>query len=255
MNFNDFSTPSDRDYKIMSQNYDKILISETQDLQEIHAKMLEQRARLLANNTDSRYDSIITKLDSNISELGHIINNNKSNILYKAPMIPLSRGINSNTIRFVQNNEEVISPIRSKKEIERHNRYNGVINNPPINMPSDDVGRNPSPAMPNTTPIVNTHKRNSPMQSNPLSNLIKQFNLSWKKSKKQIISEDTHRNRFHNISIAHKKCEPHDIIIGSQIDIIRLLLLYIALRPNCKYLSRIAHITNEQFESLLTIQG
>lgn len=253
MNFNDFSTPSERDYKIMKQNYDKILISETQDLQDIHSKMLEQRANLLASNTDSRYDSIITKLDSNINELGNIISNNQSNILYKSPLIPLSRGIKSNPINVAQT-DEAISPIRSREEIERHNRYNGVINNPSNNIPSDDVGRNPSPAMPITSP-VNTNKRNSPMQSNPLSNLIKQFNLSWKKSKKQIISEDTHRNRFHNISIAHKKCEPHDIIIGSQIDIIRLLLLYLALRPNCKYLSRIAHITNEQFESLLTIQG
>jgi len=36
MNFNDFITPSDNDYKIMKQNYDRILENETNDLQEIY---------------------------------------------------------------------------------------------------------------------------------------------------------------------------------------------------------------------------
>jgi len=183
--------------------------------------------------------------------LSQIIANNNSNILYKSPLLPLSRGNNKHPLKICQIDNEAISPIRSKEEIEAHENFS---NPPSNNQPNNDVGLRPSPAIPNNIPTT-TNKRNSPMQSNLISNLIKQFNLNWKRAKKQVISDDFHRNRFHNIGVMHKKCEPSDIIIGSQIDIIRLLLLYIALRPNCKYLSRIANITNEQFEALLIMQS
>ena len=251
MNFNDFITPSDSDYKIMKQNYDRILENETSDLQEIHKKMVEQRNNLVSHNIDSRYDRIILKLNSNIMELSQIIANNNSNIFYKSPLLPLSRENNKYSPKIAQTDSVAISPIRSKEEIEAHENFNNL---PANNQPNDDVGIRPSPAMPNNMPAT-TSKRNSPMQGNLISNLIKQFNLNWKRAKKQVVSDDFHRNIFHNIGIMHKKCEPSDIIIGTQLDIIRLLILYIALRPNCKYLSRIANITNDQFESLLIIQS
>ena len=269
MSFNDFITLSDRDYQIMKQNYDRILESETTDLIDIYNKMLEQKSNLLKFNADSRYDSIIDKLNSNITELSNIISNNNSNILYspKSQEIPQIRGLFGHNVHTTQE-DGAISPVRSREEIERHNTY---LNRDSIspNLPNNNISlpeqntSTPSPALPNddnnmrvpgNRPATTT-KRNSPMQSSFVSNLIRQFNLNWKKPKKQLIIADNHRNRFHNVGVLHKKnCEPHNMLMGSQIDIIRLLLLYLALRPNCKYLSRIATITNDQFETLLALE-
>lgn len=257
MNYNDFITLNDRDYNIMKQNYDRILENETQDLKEILNKMKNHREELMKLNVDSRHDDILLKLDQNIDDLSSIIANNNSNILYKSktPEIPQIKGLFSNKLsRMDTDPSDVISPIRSIDEMKRQNHINEELNNRIPN--SDDTGRRPSPALPNESPMQNnrsrTLKRNSPMPGNIISNFIKQFSLNSKKTKKSM-SIDTHRNRFHNIISLHRPCNEHDHIMGSQIDIIRLLLLYIALRPNCKYLSRIATIANDQFENLLIL--
>ena len=57
---------------------------------------------------------------------------------------------------------------------------------------------------------------------------------------------DRHRD-FHN------HCDPRNEIRHHQIDIIRLFLLYLMLRPNCKYMSRVAQIANDQFDILLMV--
>lgn len=259
MNYNDFITLNDRDYNIMKQNYDRILENETQDLEEILVKMKNHREELMKQNADSRYDDILTKLDNNISDLSSIILNNNSNLLYKSksPEIPQMKGIfRDKAISQQTDPSGAISPTRSKDEINSHNSMNQRPNNP---MPSpEDTDRRPSPALPNDNIPTqknrpNALKRNSPMPGNFISNIIKQFSLNPLKTKK-VMSVDTHRNRFHNIISLHHKCDHRDQLIGSQIDIIRLLLLYIALRPNCKYISRIATIANEQFDNLLRLE-
>lgn len=45
-------------------------------------------------------------------------------------------------------------------------------------------------------------------------------------------------------------CEPHDIILSDQCDIVRMILLYMMLRPNCRYISRLCNVANDQFEIL-----
>lgn len=45
-------------------------------------------------------------------------------------------------------------------------------------------------------------------------------------------------------------CEPHDIILSGQCDIVRMILLYMMLRPNCRYISRLCNVANDQFEIL-----
>lgn len=45
-------------------------------------------------------------------------------------------------------------------------------------------------------------------------------------------------------------CKPHDIILSDQCDIVRMILLYMMLRPNCRYISRLCNVANDQFEIL-----
>ncbi len=48
----------------------------------------------------------------------------------------------------------------------------------------------------------------------------------------------------------HKGCDPHKKMVTKELDIIRLLLLYMALRPNCPYTYRLCTIAQEHLEIL-----
>ena len=243
MSFNDFIMLKDNDYAVMKQKYDKILENERNDLQEILNKMVEQKGNLEKVNMDGRYDGVISKIRGNIDELSHLIDNNNSNILYKSKVaeIPHVKGL------IVDSSGTAITPYRGKMEMEQHaNMSTPTV--PNLNNGNIDNEQTPTPIR------QNTNKRNSPMQGSFVSNLIKQFHLNWKKTKVKSNTLEP-KNRFHNIVSLHKKCEPHNMILGSQIDIIRLLLLYLTLRPNCKYLSRLATITNDQFDIYLNIEN
>lgn len=54
-------------------------------------------------------------------------------------------------------------------------------------------------------------------------------------------------------TILSEECQPKNVILHNQIDIIRLFLLYLMLKPNCKYLSSITTIANSQFDILLEL--
>ena len=57
----------------MSSSYAKILEKEIADLREILDKMVIQKNDLIANNSDGKYDQIISKLSSDIDKLNSII--------------------------------------------------------------------------------------------------------------------------------------------------------------------------------------
>ena len=231
MRFNDYVTLSDQDYQRIRTNYDKILAEETRDLEDIVKKMQSQKETLHNNNSNNRYDQIIQKLDQNIAELSTIIINNSSNL--KSSQIPQIKGFFDNSYP----NEEIAqSPIRSKWEIEQHNNTNNI-------MPIKDNTSNPAKT-PNRSNLINNLKRNSPMQSNFFASIFKKFNLSNKQSAKTI---DPINNRFHNIVATN--CNDHSSIIYNQEEIVRLLLLYMLLRPNCRYIHRLSSITLDQFSA------
>ena len=59
-----------------------------------------------------------------------------------------------------------------------------------------------------------------------------------------------HRPPHHPRPNMSHGCEPHDIILSDQCDIVRMILLYMMLRPNCRYISRLCNVANDQFEIL-----
>lgn len=129
---------------------------------------------------------------------------------------------------------------------------------------------------PNNT---NTLKRNCPKQGNTIFDAIKQINVNinkffGKKTRKNSVANmQIVNNRWHVImpseieNIENTKngvnttknrtysedCEPKKVMLHNQIDIIRLFLLYLMLRPNCKYLSQVTAIANSQFDIMLAL--
>ena len=320
MNYQDFCTLSEKEYAIMKQNYDTLILNETADLQEILQKMIEQRENLSALNDNGKYNDILRKLDENIKDLENLVAVNKSNISSKDLLskLPYLKGLKKAK---KLDTDGAISPIRSNDEIRQHNEMAGVQPNTPEpnaqtpmdngaispnlgfdadNIPTETPANPPitnTPAnentnmadetpiqngnIPSTTPAQNTNKRNSPMQSNPISNFIKQFNVNISKmfgvsrtkgAQKKDTSpkkcEVTNPNFFQPYTYPdlespigyrdrrweHREhCDPRNEIKHHQIDIIRLFLLYLMLRPNCKYMSRVAQIANDQFDILLMV--
>lgn len=59
-----------------------------------------------------------------------------------------------------------------------------------------------------------------------------------------------HRPPHHPRPNMSHGCKPHDIILSDQCDIVRMILLYMMLRPNCRYISRLCNVANDQFEIL-----
>lgn len=309
MNYQDFCTLSEKEYAIMKQNYDTLILNETADLQEILQKMIEQREYLSGLNDNGRYDDILRKLDENIKDLESLIAVNKSNISSKDLLskLPYLKGLKKAK---KLDTDGAFSPIRSNDEINRHNEMSSSQPSTPSptptpndaispilsdenNLPNmDNLGSSPNGNMPTNeipmqngstpseTPAQNTNKRNSPMQSNPISNFIKQFNVNISKmfggAKKSTQKKDAspkncemnnqnffqpytypdlespfeHRERHRE---PREHCDPRNEIRHHQIDIIRLFLLYLMLRPNCKYMSRVAQIANDQFDILLMV--
>lgn len=127
-------------------------------------------------------------------------------------------------------------------------------------------------------PKTNTMKRNCPKQSNSLFNAFRQVNVNLskifgnfahKKMRTTTHSPHLNKNRWHiapptednyilqsttkESTILSEECQPKNVLLHNQIDIIRLFLLYLMLKPNCKYLSSITTIANSQFDILLEL--
>ncbi len=110
---------------------------------------------------------------------------------------------------------------------------------------------------------------NSPLQSSPFANFIKKFNLMSPKNRAQTDAYEQGLPREQNYRDEHLRTRPfvsefrppfdgggrrpHNRLVTNQIDIIRLLLLYMALRPNCRYCSRLATISSDELEVLSAI--
>ena len=252
MKYQDYATPSDTTLNIMKQNYDSLIESETQDLQEILEKMKRQRTSIADQNIDGRYDDILIKLDENILELENLISSNHTQINSKRTHSTIPSFLGLKKAKKLDNSD-AISPIRS---IEENNSILTPSNNNTNQTPSDVTPNTPSNQAPSDiapsdqSPTQIKTKRNSPTKRYTLSYAIEQFNQKlnslfvYKKSTRTRV-----QNRFHNTPPV--ECEPRSVIYTNQIDLIRLMLIYLMLRPNCKYLSRIATIANCQLDILL----
>ncbi len=181
--------------------------------------------------------------------------NTDNNLSTETPNIPNSDSSN--------NNGNAISP-------EKDNQI--APTTPNENIDSTDQNSNAIP------PKTNTMKRNCPKQSHFLFDAFRQVNVNLskilgnfphKKMRTTTHSPHLNKNRWHiapptednyilqsttkESTILSEECQPKNVILHNQIDIIRLFLLYLMLKPNCKYLSSITTIANSQFDILLEL--
>ena len=270
--YNDFQLADHSSALAMRQKFDHIESLELQDLYDIKDKLTDQKKLLSTMNNTLKYQQIIKQLDSDIQSIKDIINRNNHlqlscahnfNKYHNQPVF--SNNISSD------NHEHAYSKIRSENEMMSHNQTLNPTLKPPsftppnINNSNNNTAPNNNqinqpginnPGVNNLTPpnksntISNTsRKRNSPLQGNILSSLIQSIFL--KKKEKPI--DTKYQNRFHNIITQGENCNIEKQLLHNQVDILRLLLLFISLKPNCKYLPKIAKITNSQFEVLLQL--
>ena len=144
-------------------------------------------------------------------------------------------------IKSIEDNMKSIENIMRK-------HYNVSSQSCSADMSSDVYGKIPRSKRTNTT--VTRQQRSSPMQSNPFASFFKSvFGL---KQPRIIIREDGYRNRFHNIVI-QSECDPHRKCITRQVDILRMIMLFVALNPHCIFLPKICNIASNQLDLLLTL--
>ena len=141
------------------------------------------------------------------------------------------------------------------------NNNSNSSNNQP--NPNTNNGATPPTTQPNRT------TRNSPLQSGILSNIARA--IFGRKIRTNTIVANNYRNRFHNSTISqpsstlisnptepstkiqHSPCQPHRKMITNECNILRLILLYIALHPHCPHNPTLSTIAEERVRLLTDI--
>jgi hypothetical protein len=231
MKFNDYNITSEKDSEYINKCFQTVYKQEIEDLSEIIEKMENQRKTMLSANSSHQYDNLIDKLTEDIEKLKNIVH---STIYNKSQPTTYNLSVPKTFRKASQMTDpKVITPIRSIEENEEHAEYMDSMNSVP-NVP-------PTPTLPNGS---NTPQRRRPMQSFSIANIFQKFAIRNKKSASELAQDN--KMRYHTVITTH--CSHENIIYHNQIDIIRLLLLYITLRPHCRYASIISTIANDQFE-------
>lgn len=222
--YNDYKLVSDREAVAMRQKFDESKQAKISDLRDIYDSMLLQRDRIKGLN-DTSYDGILSTYDRHLQTLQRIIDRESGSIVLASATEPYGK-------------------IPSANEISRHEN---ILDS--TDTPDTSFGKVPNSA--DTTlnstepPIVRNQKRNSPMQSHAILTANRQSALKIPyKGLLELLAEKTS-----NKSVA---CKDKTILNG-QIDILRLILLLIALRPNYACVPRLCTIANEQFGVLLQL--
>ena len=222
MRFNDNQLINDFDSKKITATYTKILEKEVEDLREIINKMNAQKNQLMSENNNGKYNDIIHKLSSDIDKLNSIVFNtsNPTHKYSSGYTLNIPDTFKKSTI--LADNSR-LSPYRSLDEM-------GLQNEEIIT---------PTPS-----------RRGRPMQPFNFIDIAKNFAINKKENR--IKSYPLDRNKYHVI-ISNNSCHSSKSLINNQIDIIRLILLYLTLRPNCKYTSILSTIATDQFDVFLEL--
>lgn len=227
MNFNDSQLSSDKQIVNMQKDFNVVLQQELSDLEEIISKLKEQERSMTADNKNNEYTKVIENIRESIKKVENIVYGTK-NI---TPKTNYTLSIPDELRKVTKVDTEThISPVRSKEEYDRHNTLKNA---------------------------KSPHRRRNPLQKIGISALLSKFSLNkgnrptpqTKNDANYLASKD--KWIYHRIVIA--ECDRRKKIIHNQADIVRLLLLYMILRPTCRYMSVIANVANTQFENYVNL--
>ena len=237
MNYNDSKLANDTECLKIKRNFDSIKSLENDDLNEIYTKLHNQYNNLQELNKNGEYSELLNKTKNNLDELSRLL---KNNIVYT------NQSPNNNTY----------GKIPSMAEMNAHN--NSADNNSitpipqtPSNSNSDNFDTAvPAPNVPNNfnqQPSTQRRtNRQSPLQSNILSSILKGISIKSKKVNPLALND---RNKFHR-DCPNNYCNPKRKFVTNQLDLIRLLLIFMSLRPTCHYHQCLCRISNDQFSVL-----
>ena len=265
MTYNDFKLIGEREAKLMQQSHSEIELQELSDLREIREKLIEQRDHLKLNKNYG-INNILDTMDKNINTIDKLIN---TALLHKkTPKYSLNLGRIQNI-----DNPQVYGKIPSHNEMMRMESYNTTNNNIPMENNTNNITPNENIIPPTPNNAVNnppsaptqrdgrrtTNNRSFPMQGSILSSITKAISMKFShKSKHLEIPLDEYHNRFHNVSALdypynHHNCDPSEKCITRQVDLLRLLVLFITLQPHCRHVRPICGVLNDQFDVFLKI--
>lgn len=271
--YNDFQLTDNLSAKAMRQKFQAIQGLEAQDIGEIAEKLHEQREYLASKNEGQKYDKIITKIDESLIELDGILrhsNIEKTNLKATNLMNFLThRGGPSRALESTENDTQTKpngdgSNIINNDEnsdisggLEEPNSDNNEGTEDPGNTNNGLEGEVPQQdgdkyTNTNNANPQNTYKRNFPMPGSILYRLTQ--SLFVKRHSQQVKSNMRPNmppwNPPHFPPFENEMCDPREKCVTNQLDILRMMLLFMTLRPNCRYMPRICRIASTQLDIL-----
>jgi len=286
MEYNDYKLISDNESKSINQGLSSIRALEIQDLQEIYHSMQEQCNKMKIHNENHKYDKLIDITTSNLNTIKGLLESNtrvaramarhNTDVYGKVPSHDEMMRMNAINNTPLQNELNDISPNTTTPISPQPNVDNNYLSsgrpdiNPPTTNRTDNSTTNPS------QPITRSNRRAFPLQSSILANITK--SLFLKKDKSSVIKQNspcyddwdyskhkdcndcircdkddcTYQNNPHN-NHHDDRCDHNKKIVTGQIDLLRLMILFLSLRPKCPYQSRICQVIDSQFGVLLNL--
>ena len=280
MKYNDNQIINNQQSININNSFEKINTQQIEDLQELYDKLLVQKNLMLTNNSDHSLDKLISSTNRHLDSLAKLINTlvvspnfssnnytkhhiqNVNNIAYPhfRPYINQPIAMHPEYFGSMPNTTEPnpnSTPINPEFNLPNTNNNPPNIDEnqtqPPFDNDRQNIIKNPTldeiKNNNDNSTINQPRRRNSPLQSNILSTIAKTI-FGGRVKAKNLISEDKYRNRFHNIATQSDSCNPRKKMVTNELDILRLLLLYIALRPHNRHIGILSSIASEQLEIL-----
>lgn len=271
--YNDYQLADNLSAKAMRQKFQSLQGLEGKDIAEIYQKLTEQRGFLKENNQSHEYDKIITKIDESLIELDEILKHeNMEKPAYKA----------GNLMGFLERQKHKSRAL----EMDDSTTENGDTSpNDNATKPQSTYKRNfPMPGSIlyrlSQSLFVNRHSQQSKKEHAHLQNHSNTYS--------NLAETNTHGNtRQHTNNFPHppihdnppcdmpcnpqypnarphdprrtppmhewaydSHCDPREKCVTNQLDILRLMLLFMTLRPTCRYLPRMCRIATTQLDIL-----
>ena len=188
-----------------------------------------------------------------------MINYNDYSLPNSMQFSAISQSFNSIKVQEISELKDILHKLREQKngfELLDKNKYTNIINQ--INNSISNIERlvlstqKPQNTSENivVTPYKNAtkEKKKSNFSNNLFANIFKKFNFQFKEP----------QMKYHTIVVGNDELitttyHSHRQLCSRQIDIIRLLLLYMSLRPTCPYIHSISKVATEQLDVYISL--
>lgn len=258
--YNDNSLANDQDYNSMKKAYTLSENLDIGDINEILNKMHEQHHLLEAENSNHEYDDIINILLGDISEIERIVNTTirASKVSSKnANNHKINRHLHLNSTKSkhystILTNNSVTSSLNTSKVYsypQRGTLFNKISRRiyRNINSISNRLRCGCNPKFNNSQrDYSNTYRNKRPNQYDNLDRSTPSPFFDSSDRSRHYIDLDS------GLNIA-SHCDSRRKMQTNQLDILRLLLLYMAIRPNNHYCPLLCEISLHQHSILMSL--